>query len=55
VNLKGIIGQAMADNVMKQRPSDLIEKAKGIAEQFKAFGKSMKDIFEKKEEEENKE
>lgn len=48
VSIKGIIGQAVGENIAHQGPAQVIEKVKGMAEEFKGLGKSLKDIFKKK-------
>ncbi|MBN2830911.1 MAG: DUF748 domain-containing protein [Candidatus Omnitrophica bacterium] len=46
--LKKIILQAAAKNLVRQRPEDLIKKVSDNIEQFKDFGKEMKKLFKEK-------
>lgn len=48
VSLRGSIGQAAVENVTSQPPEKVIEKVKEAAEDFKEIGKSLKEIFNKK-------
>lgn len=50
VSLKGSIGQAAVENISSQPPEKVIEKVKEAAEEFEEIGKSLKEIFKKKEE-----
>ena len=50
INLKGIIGQAAAQNIASQPPENVVEKVKSTVEEFKELGKGLKDLFKKKEE-----
>lgn len=48
VSLRGSIGQAAVENISSQPPEKVIEKLGEAAEEFKEIGKSLKDIFKKK-------
>lgn len=48
VNLRGSIGQAAVENVASQPPEKVAEKVREAAEEFKEIGKSLKEIFNKK-------
>lgn len=48
VSLRGSIGQAALENAAGQPPEKVIEKVKEAAGDFKEIGKSLKEIFNKK-------
>lgn len=48
VSLRGSIGQAALENAASQSPDKMIEKVKEAAGDFKEIGKSLKEIFNKK-------
>lgn len=49
VNLQGAITKAAAQNISKQSPEEIMGKVGNAVNQFKDFGKQMKELFKKKE------
>lgn len=47
VSLKGTIAQAATQNIANQPSEKVVENVKDAVEQFKEFGKSLKDMFKK--------
>lgn len=48
--LKGMFAQSAVQNIVNQPPEKIIENAKDLKQQFKDFGKAMKEMWKKKEE-----
>jgi len=50
-DLQGMFAQSAIQNIANQPPEKIIENAKDLGKQFKDFGKIMKEMWKKKEEE----